>query len=408
MSLAIVTNGYMPVPATRGGAVESLVDNFIEENERKKELNITVFSAYDKKAIELSKTYKYTSVIFFRPNIIIKLLDRTIYFIAKNILRKERTQSYRYIIQRLDFLRKVSKNLKKNNYSKVLIENHPTLFMCLKKYDNYKKYKGKYYYHIHNEIVNDFGNRELIKNSKNNICVSNFVANQSQDFLEIDSSNYTVLKNGIETDRFSKVLSDDQKSRKRQNLGLGDDDIILLYTGRYTREKGIISLLRSFQKINNPKVKLILAGGTFFNTKIKNNDAVEIENLIEKMSDKIVNLGFVDYKEIETLYQISDISVQPSICNDSAPLTIIESLVSGLPIITTYSGGIPEYVDDTCAIILEPDESLENELCKSIEYLAKDRKLRKRMSENSRNKSKELTVSNYYNNFIKILNDKEG
>ena len=79
-----------------------------------------------------------------------------------------------------------------------------------------------------------------------------------------------------------------------------------------------------------------------------------------------------------------------------------------MPIITTYSGGIPEYVDDTCAIILEPDESLENELCKSIEYLAKDRKLRKRMSENSRNKSKELTVSNYYNNFIKILNDKEG
>ena len=78
--------------------------------------------------------------------------------------------SYRYIVQRLFFLNKVSKILKKENYDKIIIENHTSLFLSLKWKKNYKKYESKYYYHLHNEILNDYrlyGNNKKVK--KNNV-----------------------------------------------------------------------------------------------------------------------------------------------------------------------------------------------------------------------------------------------
>ena len=145
MSLAVITSGFLPVPASKGGAVESLLENFIKKNEEYKKIKITVFSIKDKKAVEISRKYENSEFIFIKPNIIVESLDKFTYFIAKNILKKDNTMSYRYIFQRLYFLNKVSKYLQKNNYDKVLLENHPTLFMALKKRKNYLKYKGRYY-----------------------------------------------------------------------------------------------------------------------------------------------------------------------------------------------------------------------------------------------------------------------
>ena len=87
MKLAIVTSGFLPVPATQGGAVENLVENFVNKNEEYKKLNITVFSIKDKKAIEVASRYKNSEYIFIEPNLIVKTLDKFTYFIAKNILK---------------------------------------------------------------------------------------------------------------------------------------------------------------------------------------------------------------------------------------------------------------------------------------------------------------------------------
>ena len=43
-----ITSGFLPVPATKGGAVETLVQNLIDENEIIKNNKFTVLSIYDK------------------------------------------------------------------------------------------------------------------------------------------------------------------------------------------------------------------------------------------------------------------------------------------------------------------------------------------------------------------------
>ena len=50
MKVAFLTNGTSPVPATKGGAVENLIEDLLDENEKRHGFDFTVFSLYEEKA----------------------------------------------------------------------------------------------------------------------------------------------------------------------------------------------------------------------------------------------------------------------------------------------------------------------------------------------------------------------
>ena len=161
----------------------------------------------------------------------------------------------------------------------------------------------------------------------------------------------------------------------------------------------------AIKNVKNTNFKLLIVGSFFFDTNIKNDFITEIENIIKDVKDKVIFTGFIPYTDIPNLYKLADIAVLPSIWDDPAPLTIIEALKSGLPIITTYSGGIPEYVSKENAIILNKENR--NELIENLTYnidelLANENKINE-MSKKSIEFSKELTLENYYKNFLKKL-----
>ena len=49
MKIAILTSGILPVPAVQGGAVENLIDFYLEHNNKHKLHDITIYSVYNKK-----------------------------------------------------------------------------------------------------------------------------------------------------------------------------------------------------------------------------------------------------------------------------------------------------------------------------------------------------------------------
>lgn len=59
---------------------------------------------------------------------------------------------------------------------------------------------------------------------------------------------------------------------------------------------------------------------------------------------------------------------------EPAGLTMVEAMACGTPVITTKSGGIPEYVADA-GIVLERNENLSREIASSIDLLLEDRDL---------------------------------
>lgn len=59
MKVAFLTNGTSPVPATKGGAVENLIEDLLDENEKRHGFDFTVFSLYEEKAKQQFINYAF-------------------------------------------------------------------------------------------------------------------------------------------------------------------------------------------------------------------------------------------------------------------------------------------------------------------------------------------------------------
>ena len=79
-------------------------------------------------------------------------------------------------------------------------------------------------------------------------------------------------------------------------------------------------------------------------------------------------------------------------------------MITKTPIITTESGGIPEYALNGAAKILKRDETLVVNLEKEIDDILNDDKKRKEMSLACEKVKEELKVENYYDGLIKMIN----
>ena len=362
--VAVITSGYLPVPNVLGGAVEALDMMMVRENEKTANFEFTVFSSWALGVDEVIRdgAFQHTDFRFIKTPMLVKAADRCIYWAAKYILRKKKLMSYRYIAQRLWYIRKVAK--------------------ALQKYRNAERYADKVYYHLHNEVTNDFGCKHEIAQVKKVLGVSNYIVETLDRFLRehgeggLKPEQKAVWRNGVDTSRFGAEEADKKAQVFRKKYGIGENDVVFLFSGRLTPEKGAEELLRAFSEVAEEisNAKLVVAGAFFFNSNIVSPFEQKLRDLASNpgVKDRIIFTGFVDYDDMPAIYAMSDVCVLSSIWDDPAPLAVIESLVSGKPLITTRSGGIPEYADNQSAIILERNDRLVDQLAEAMIELAQD------------------------------------
>lgn len=419
--VAVITSGYLPVPNVLGGAVEALDMMMVRENEKTPNFEFTVFSSWEPGVDEVIRdgAFQHTDFRFIKTPMLVKAADRCIYWAAKYILRKKKLMSYRYIAQRLWYIRKVAKALSKDDasgktpFDKVMIENHATLFMTMQKYRNAERYADKVYYHLHNEVTNDFGCKHEIAQVKKVLGVSNYIVETLDRFLRehgedgLKPEQKAVWRNGVDTSRFGSDEAKRKAKAFRTKYGISDDDIVFLFSGRLTPEKGAEELLEAFTQVVDqvPNAKLVVAGAFFFSSNIKSPFEQKLHDLASQpqIKGRIVFTGFVDYNDVPALYEMADVCVLPSIWDDPAPLAVIESLVSDKPLITTRSGGIPEYANDDRAIILERDNQLVDHLAQAMVELANDSQKRTRMVQGSENLRPQLDSYRYANQLRELF-----
>lgn len=194
-------------------------------------------------------------------------------------------------------------------------------------------------------------------------------------------------------------ITNDEKKDILKKYNVSPDEKILLFTGRIVPEKGVKELVEALKSVKYKNFKLFILGSALNELSAKTDYQIEVEQLVNDLNEKVIFTGFVNYNEIYKFYSIADIAVLPSVWNDPAPLTIIESLVSGLPIITTNSGGIPEYATNGSAVIIPRDSNIINNLAIKIDELLSDENKLLEMSKSGKEVSIDLTLNNYYNNF---------
>lgn len=409
-TIAIITTGLLPVPSVMGGAVENLVQNFIDENERQGSARLTVYSIATPDAIEKAQAYTHTDFVLIQTPWVIKVADTILYSIFQRLVDTNKSASLRAILQRLYFLRKVSKHIARKNHRKILFENAIIQTHILRWHKNQERYKGRVYVHIHNEITNFYKTYKYLVGAKI-IVVSKFI----KDSLIAKSAqgnegsgplqNVSVLKNAVDNTRFTAMTRKRASKLLHQQYTIDASKKIVLFSGRLTPEKGIDVLLRALDRVKEQNYQLLVVGSSFFGTDIKNPFLKELRDLTEAHREHVTFTGYIDYDNMPLLYRGCDFAVLPSVCNDAAPLTVIESITAGLPMITTNRGGIPEYASDKAAILLDTDENLELSIAKNIEKLLREDDTLQAMSKAGQKAAKDMTLYNYYRGFLEKLGE---
>jgi glycosyltransferase involved in cell wall biosynthesis len=136
----------------------------------------------------------------------------------------------------------------------------------------------------------------------------------------------------------------------------------ILFIGRLEREKGLITLIKGFVKINDGKT---------FKLKIAGTGSMEEELKSYVRQKKISDIEFVGSKqgkELEDLTKKAKAIIIPSECYENYPYSGLEAMAYGKPIIASRIGGIPEQVEDgVTGFLIEPFN--ENDLAEKINLL---------------------------------------
>ena len=114
----------------------------------------------------------------------------------------------------------------------------------------------------------------------------------------------------------------------------------LIYAGKFSRAKGVIYLLKAFEKIKDKyNVELILAGnGT-------GEECKEIIEFSKKLSDKVKLYGYMSKKEISNLFRDCDIFVMPSFY-EGLSLVTIEAIACGLKVVMNELENFIDFVGE--------------------------------------------------------------
>ena len=150
---------------------------------------------------------------------------------------------------------------------------------------------------------------------------------------------------------------------------------------------------------------MIIGGAFYGNAKNEDDFIRSLKDKAEKIEEKIVFTGFVPYQNIPDYLHLADIAVLPSMWEEPFGLTIVEALASGLPLITTQSGGIPEICEGVATIV--DREDIVNNLASAIHDLYDSPEKCKQMSKASIERAKLFDKEKYAENFFAAIEKQE-
>ena len=389
MRIAILTSGILPVPAVQGGAVENLIDFYLDYNDKNKLHDITIYSVWHPD-VERHPALKSDSnhYIYIKVNGILPKLKKKLYKM------KYGEEYYHYTIEY--YLHEAIKDIRNKDFDIIIMENRPAYALKVKEIVN-----AKLVYHLHNEKLDKqtIKAQEIYDAADCILTVSDYIKRCVQTINPLDKKTRTIY-NGINLSAFSKKNKAD-----RSALGFYEEDFILVFCGRMNRDKGIKELIGAMNLLKEySHIKLMVIGSTFFGN-ATNDDSftTELKAHAEPLKERIIFAGFIPYSNIPNYLQMADVAVIPSVWNDPFPTTVLEAQAIGLPIITTRRGGIPEEVTEENAILLDTDEQFVDNLASAILDLYNHPEKRKQMSLTSLERSKFFDKEIYAKNFFAAL-----
>lgn len=155
-----------------------------------------------------------------------------------------------------------------------------------------------------------------------------------------------VIANGCDAATFHR--RDRAEARARCAIDPGCE--LVLYVGRLVAEKGLRELVEAVQGLRgtHPRAELVLVGDGPMRD--------ELETLAANPANRLRLVGAQAPEEVAHWMAACDLLALPSY-SEGHPNVLVEALACGRPVVSTPVGGVPEVVDDSCAILVPPRDA---------------------------------------------------
>lgn len=199
--------------------------------------------------------------------------------------------------------------------------------------------------------------------------------------LEVDVP-IEVVPNGVDLTLFHQAI----EPVNRHLFGFKPDDVVLIYVGRLGPEKNLSFLLRSFNGLAHTydHVGLLVVG-----------DGPERENLTDqvhhmKLDARVHFTGIVPFEKVPRYLVMADAFVTASI-TEVHPLTMLEAMAAGLPVVGMISPGIGDTVQDGLTGYLAEADDLAHFTAKLVR-MATDHDHRCQMGQNAKEVAESYSI----------------
>jgi len=218
-------------------------------------------------------------------------------------------------------------------------------------------------------------NKKVILGS--DACTANSRATAERAKRISGRDDIRVIPMGVDIDFFSKSAGRGATGQKHN----GRQAETILYAGRLIDVKGVEYLIRAFPSVLKKHANAVLH---IVGSGPCKGDLMSLSERLQ-VQEKVVFQDAVSQEELVRYYSMADVFVLPSVMTDEGEteglgVVLLEAMASGVPVIGTGVGGIPDIIKDGETGLLSLERN-PNDLADKICTLLTDEDLRKKVTE---------------------------
>ena len=381
----------LPVPAVQGGAVETLLTHLIRENERQGRLELLCASIPNPDAAKQAEQFRHTKMLYvarpkghrrYWPMVFI---ERCFGVAAPYDPWYQKVQlSLALELPAPDLIVAEGGNLTQCSAISRMFGRR----RCLA--------------HLHGQttcttVMDDIYGGVL--------ALSEFIREDYLKTSSLDRRYAYILHNCVDTEIFRPG---EPSPALRAELGFAPDDFVVLFCGRLEPDKGIHKLLEALGTVENPRIKLLIVGSPFFGRTQQSSFLRKLEQQARGLEGRVQFTGYIPNEALPAYYHLADVVCVPTLVEEAAGLVAVEAMACGRPVLATRSGGMPEYLAGSQAVLVDRGPDIVGQLAWALQMLYEHPNLCREMGAAGAQRAKDFSVAAFYEHFVRIVEEFGG
>ena len=386
--ILLVPPPELPVPAVQGGAVETLVTHLIRENERRGCLDLLCASIPDPAAAEQAKALRHTRMLYVaRPRGARRYWP--LVFIERCFGIAAPYDPWYQKVQLSLALELPPPDL--------IVAEGGNLTQCSAISRMFGR--GRCLAHLHGQTACSHTMDDIYGGV---LALSEFIRDDYLKTSSLDRQHAYILHNCIDTARFTPGAPD---AALRASLGFAPEDFVVLFCGRLEPDKGIHKLLEAMAAVDDARCKLLIVGSPFFGRTQSSPFLRKLEQQAHALGDRVRFTGYVPNENLPDYYRLADLVCVPTLVEEAAGLVAVEAMGCGRPVLATRSGGMPEYLQGSQAVLVDRGPELAAQLSWAIRMLHEHPDLCAQMGAAGARAAQRFSTAAFYETFLHIVYD---